>query len=121
MWRKFRIFSAIIVVVGAIAGPESLSAQESFSGSRSAQPDAVLEGTVKRINPATNTVEVSIGKYGLWSKTLEVSYTTDIRIEGRKVSLEDLEEGEKVKASYETRLGKSFASTIAVTAPAETP
>jgi Cu/Ag efflux protein CusF len=121
MRRKFRIFSAIMVVLGAIAGPASLPAQESFSGSTSARPEAVLEGTVKKINPATGTVIVSIGKYGLWSKTLEVNYTTDIRIEGRKASLEDLEEGEKVKASYETLVGKSFATSIEVTAPTETP
>jgi hypothetical protein len=121
MWRKLRILSAIIVVLGTSAGPASLRAQESFPGSTSAQPGASLEGTVKKINPATGTVEVSIGKFGLWSKTLEVSYRTDIRAEGRKVSLEDLQEGERVKASYETRVGKSFATVIEVTAPAETP
>ena len=121
MWRKFRIFGAIIVVLGTIAGPASLRAQQSSSGSASAQPEGPLEGTVNKVNPTAGTVEVSIGKFGLWSKTLEVSSTTDIRIEGRKVSLEDLEEGEKVKASYETRVGKSFASATEVTAPAETP
>jgi hypothetical protein len=122
MWRKFRIFGAIVVVVGAIAGPESLPAQTSISsGSTSPRAEAFLVGTVKKINPAAGTVEVSIGKFGLWTKTLEVSSATDIRIEGQKVSLEDLEEGERVRASYETRVGKSFASAIEVTAPAETP
>ena len=121
MSRKFRIFSAIIVVLGSISGPASPRAQESVSAPANAQADAHLEGTVKKVNPAAGTVEVSIGKFGLWSKTLEVSPTTDIRIEGQKASLEDLEEGERVRASYETRVGKSFASTIEVTAPTETP
>jgi hypothetical protein len=121
MQRKLRILSAIVVVVGAINGPVRVPAEESFSGSRTAHADAFLEGTVKKINPEAGTVEVSIGKFGLWSKTLEVRDTTDIRMDGRKVSLEDLQEGERVRASYETRVGKSFASTIEVTDPAETP
>jgi Cu/Ag efflux protein CusF len=120
MQRKFRILSAIVVAAGAIS-PVGVRAAESFSGSTSAHADAFLEGTVKKINPEAGTVEVSIGKFGLWSKTLEVRDTTDIRMDGRKVSLEDLQEGERVRASYETRVGKSFASTIEVTDPAETP
>ena len=120
MQRKFRILSAIVLVVGAISGPAGVPAQESFSGSTS-RADAFLEGTVKKINPEAGTVEVSIGKFGLWSRTLEVRDTTDIRMDGRKVSLEELQEGERVRASYETRVGKSFAGTIEVTDPAETP
>jgi hypothetical protein len=121
MQRKFRILGAIVVVAGAISGPVGVPAQVSFSGSASAHADAFLEGTVRKISPEAGTVEVSIGKFGLWSKTLEVRDTTDIRMDGRKVSLEDLQEGERVRASYETRVGKSFASTIDVTDPAETP
>ena len=91
MQRKFRILSAIVVVVGAINGPAGVPAEESSSGSTSAHANAFLEGRVKKINPEAGTVEVSIGKFGLWSKTLEVSDTTDIRMDGRKVSLEDLQ------------------------------
>lgn len=121
MRRKFRILSAILLAAGTVAGPARLPAQESLTGSTKAHADAFLEGTVKKINPMAGTVDVSIGKLGMWTKTLAVTDTTDIRSEGRKVSLEDLQEGERVRASYETLAGKSFASAIEVTDPAETP
>src|ERR1700730_1535255 len=123
MWREIRMLSAIVLVLGNTAGPGCVYAQ-SLSGSTGPQTGASLEGTVKKINPATSSVEVSIGRFGLWAKNLEVSSATEIRIEGRKASLEDLQEGEKVKASYETRVGKNFATTIDVmpaTEPGETP
>ncbi len=124
MWRRVQILSAIGAMLGLIAAPAWVRAEQSMPGSTSAQTDASLEGTVKKVNPATSTVEVSIGRFGLWAKTLEVSSDTEIRIEGRKASLEDLHEGEKVKASYETRVGKSFATSIEVMPapqPGETP
>ena len=65
-----------------------------------------------------------MGLHGLWAKTLEVSNDTQIQVEGRKATLEDIHEGAKVKASYETQLGKSFATRIEVMAgpqPSETP
>ena len=123
MWRKIRILSAIVLVLGNTAGLGCVYAQ-SLSGSTGPRTGSSLEGTVKKINPATSTVEVSIGRFGLWAKNLEVSSATEIRIEGRKASLEDLQEGEKVKASYETRVGKNFATSIDVmpaTQPGETP
>jgi Cu/Ag efflux protein CusF len=114
MFRKFGILSAFVVMFGMIPGPASVQAQQSMPGSTSTQAGASLEGTVKKVDPGTSSVEVSIGKFGLWAKTLEVSNDTEIRVEGRKASLEDLHEGEKVKASYETRVGKSFATSIDV-------
>jgi Cu/Ag efflux protein CusF len=114
MWRKFRILSVFVVMLGMIAGPAWVRAQQSMPGPMSTQTEASLEGTVKKVNSATSSVEVSIGQFGLWAKTLEVSHDTEIRVEGRKASLEDLHEGEKVKASYETRVGKSFATSIEV-------
>ena len=109
MRRNFRILSAIVVSLGVIAGSGRTPA-----ASTSAEPGASLEGTVKKVNPTASTVEVTVGKFGLWAKTLEVSGDTDIRVDGRKANLEDLQEGEKIRASYETLVGKSFATSIEV-------
>jgi len=114
MRREIRILGATVVMLGIIGGPGYVQAQQSMPGSVGVQPSASLEGTVKKGNPATSTVEVSTDRFGLWAKRLEVGSATDIRVEGRKASLEDLHEGEKIKASYETRVGKSFATSIEV-------
>jgi Cu/Ag efflux protein CusF len=120
MRREIRILGATVVMLGVSGGlgygggPGYVQAQESMPGSVGVQPGASLEGTVKKVNTATSTVEVSTDRFGLWAKSLEVGSATEIRVEGRKASLEDLHEGEKVKASYETRVGKSFATSIEV-------
>ena len=118
MRHEIRILGATVVMLGIIGGPGGgpgyVQAQESLPGSVGVQPGASLEGTVKKVNTATSTVEVSTDRFGLWAKSLEVGSATDIRVEGRKASLEDLHEGEKIKASYETRVGKSFATSIEV-------
>jgi hypothetical protein len=115
MRRTIRILSAMVMMLGITSGP--LYSQPSIPDSTGSPTGASLEGTVKKVTPATSTVEVSIGQFGLWAKSLEVSSATDIRVEGRKASFEDLQEGEKVKASYETRVGKSFATSIEVVMP----
>jgi hypothetical protein len=118
MRREIRILGATVVMLGIIGGPGGgpgyVQAQQSMPGSVGVQPSGSLEGTVKKVNPATSTVEVSTDRFGLWAKSLEVGSATDIRVEGRKASFEDLHEGEKIKASYETRVGKSFATSIEV-------
>ena len=65
-----------------------------------------------QVNPAKRTIEVSTGSSGHWEKTLELTNGTQIRDEGRAATLDDIQEGVKVKASYETLLGKSFATRI---------
>jgi len=112
MWRKIRISCGVVAILGISAGPGWVQAQQSVPGSLNA--GSSLEGTVKKVNPATSSVEVSTDRFGLWAKSLEVSSTTEIRVEGRKASLEDLHEGERVRASYETRVGKSFATSIEI-------
>ena len=114
MGRYLRVLSAIIVMLGVIAGPAWLRAQQSIPGFSSEQGTASIEGTVKKVNPAKSTVEVATGQFGLWTKKLEVGSNTEIRVEGRKASMEDLHEGEMIKASYETRLGEYFATSIDV-------
>lgn len=124
MWRNFRSVIAAVIMIGVIAGSAWVQAQQPMPGSSGAQAGATLEGTVKKVNPLARTVDVSLGLHGLWAKTLEVNNDTQIQVEGRKATLEDIHEGTKVKASYQTQLGKSFATRIEVMAgpqPSETP
>ena len=93
----------------------------------------MLEGSVKKVDPGANQVQVSSGLFGILGKTLEVTSDTQIQMEGRQATLADIREGSKVKASYETRDGKNVARRIEVmpagdaekgmsgTAPSRTP
>jgi hypothetical protein len=73
-----------------------------------------VEGTVKKVDPAARSVQVSSGLLGLFGATLEVTDETKISVQGRDGSLTDLREGAKVKAAYESRDGKNVAKTIEV-------
>ncbi len=75
-----------------------------------------VEGPVKKIDPATKTVEVG-RLFGLLTTKLEVTDGTSISIEGKKGSLEDLQQGARVKASYEAEGGKNIATSIEVMPP----
>ena len=80
----------------------------------------MLEGSVKKVDPGANTVQVSSGLFGILGKTLEVSSDTQIQMEGRQATLADIPEGTRVKASYETHDGKNFARRIEVLPAQET-
>jgi len=112
MRNNLRVLVAIAALLVAIAGPCRAQAQPARSDMQvSPSPgDVSIEGTVKKINPASRTIEVSTG--GHWEKTLELTNGTQIRDEGRAATLDDIQEGVRVKASYETLLGKSFATRI---------
>ncbi len=87
---------------------------------RTASPpqERLVEGPVKKVEPATKTVQVG-WFLGFLRTTLEVTDDTYIAVEGMKASLLDIREGDKVKASYEYRDGKNIAKSIEVTLPAE--
>lgn len=72
----------------------------------------VVEGTVKKIDPASGTLQVSSGLFGLFGKTLQVGPDTRISVDGRDSSLAEVREGTRVKASYETRNGLTVATRI---------
>ena len=74
----------------------------------------MLEGAVKKVDPAAGTLQVSSGPFGILGRTLEVTTDTQIQVEGRHGSLADLREGAKVKAAYESRNGKNVATQIEV-------
>src|SRR5439155_18087831 len=73
-----------------------------------------MEGSVKKVDPAAGTVQVSSGPFGILGRTLEVTDSTQIQVEGRKGTLADIREGATVKASYESRAGKNVATQIEV-------
>jgi Cu/Ag efflux protein CusF len=115
MGKNLRFLMAVAALLAMAFGPWGVQAQQSMpgvQGSPSASAETSFEGTVKKVNPAARTLEVSIGLLGLWGKTLEVTDGTQIQSEGRQATLEDIREGAKVKASYETRAGKSIATRI---------
>src|SRR5262252_3169989 len=113
--RKNLRFLVAMVLLMMIAGPWKAQAQPPRSRMQISPPSDVttsIEGTVKKVNPAKRTIEVSTGSSGHWEKTLELTNGTQIRDEGRAATMDDIQEGVKVKASYETLLGKSFATRI---------
>ena len=77
----------------------------------------MLEGSIHKVDAGAGTLRVSSGPLGIFGKTLEVNGDTQIQIEGRQASLADLQEGAKIKASYETREGKNVATRIEVEPP----
>lgn len=117
MSRKIPALVAMAVLAGAMVGPAGAPAQQILPASPA---DASVEGVVKKVHPDLGTVEVTTGaSSGLWVKSLAITGDTQIQIEGRKASLEDIPEGSKIKASYDTRAGKSFAVSIDVLPPPE--
>src|SRR5215813_10764057 len=110
---RFLVTAASLLLM--IGGPWKAQAQPPRSRMQISPPSDVttsIEGTVKKVNPAKRTIEVSTGSSGHWEKTLELTNGTQIRDEGRAATMDDIQEGVKVKASYETLLGKSFATRI---------
>ena len=83
------------------------------SSTNSAQ-GGMIEGSVKRVDPGAGTLQVSSGPGGMFGRTVEVTSDTQIQIQGREGTLADLQEGSNVKASYETRDGKTVATRIEV-------
>jgi len=74
----------------------------------------VMDGPVKQVDPLGKTVRVG-WLFGLMSTTLDVTEETRIAVEGATGSLQDLREGDVVKAAYEVRDGKYIAKAIEVT------
>ena len=113
---KLLLLVAVMLTVGA--GPGWLQAQRPASPAAPASPmPASLEGTVKKVDATTSTVRVSSGLLGLFPRTLEVTSDTQVQIEGRQAILTEVQEGAKVKASYEVRNGKNIATRLEVMAP----
>jgi hypothetical protein len=76
--------------------------------------EKLMDGPVKKVDQASNTVQVG-WLFGLLSTTLAVTDDTQIAVEGAKGSLADIREGDMVKAAYEVREGKNIAKSIDIT------
>jgi Cu/Ag efflux protein CusF len=81
--------------------------------------ERLIDGPVKKVDPTAKTVQVG-WFFGLLSTTLEVTEGTHIAVEGATASLQDVREGDEVKASYETRDGKYIATSIEAMRPEAT-
>lgn len=117
--------------VAAIVGPAAAQVQQpappygtapstapkptspSMSPVEKARP-AQVEGTVKKVDPGAQTVDISSGLFGMMGRRLEVNDRTTIQMDGRQATLADIQEGAKVKASYEAQGGKNVATAIEV-------
>ena len=91
---------------GAQAAPPPMTA--------SPPQEKLVDGPVKQVDPLAKTIAVG-WLFGLLSTTLEVTEDTRIAVEGATGSLQDIREGDVVKASYEARDGKNIAKAIEVT------
>lgn len=116
MVRYLALVLSVIMVV-AVAAPVMAQSQmpppPRDMGPVGAPPRPLaVEGTVSKVDPAAGTVAVSSGWFGLFGRTLQVTPETQIQIEGRQGTLQDLRQGAKVKASYEPRDGKNIATRI---------
>ena len=123
--------------VAAILGPAVAQAQQpappygtapstapaptspSMSPVEKARP-AQVAGTVKKVDPGAQTVDISSGLFGMMGRRLEVNERTTIQLDGRQATLADIQEGAKVKASYEAQAGKNIATAIEVVPPERT-
>jgi len=133
--RYMTLAMAFALSLAIAAGPAMAQAQQTPPPSAPASPSSpssrtpaekpsepkmgTLEGSVKKVDPAAGTVQVSSGPFGILGRTLEVTNDTQIQVQGRQGTLADLREGTKVKASYESRDGKNVAKQIDVMTESE--
>jgi hypothetical protein len=79
-------------------------------------PDGLsrLDGTVRVVDRQTQWIQVSGGSPRVNHTTLQIVDRTQILVEGRAASLQQLQEGDVVTAAYESRFGINLAETIEV-------
>ena len=124
--NRLVVAGAILVLAGSVAWaqtappasatPTTPRAAQGTPPPMSASPPQakVMDGPVKQVDPLGKTVRVG-WLFGLMSTTLDVTEETRIAVEGATGSLQDIREGDVVKAAYEARDGKNIAKAIEVT------
>ena len=122
--RRLVVTGAILLLAASVAWAQTTPPSPSTPAARGAQgappmtasppQEKVMDGPVKQVDPLGNTISVG-WLFGLFSTTLEVTEDTRIAVEGVAGSLQDIREGDVVKAAYEARDGKNIAKTIEVT------
>ena len=114
MWRAI-LGTIVITAMLALGGAPTSAQSQQMPGPASpsnAWTTGHVEGTVKSVDPATGTVQISTGLFGLQGKTLRLSEDTEVQIGGRLGSLTEIREGARVKVAYEVRDGKNVATHI---------
>jgi len=125
-----RLLSAVVILsfAGSLAGaqtapappstptaPGALGPQGAHTPMTASPPqETLMDGPVKQVDPLGKTISVG-WLFGLLSTTLDVTEETRIAVEGATGSLQDIREGDRVKASYEAQDGKNIAKSIEVT------
>ena len=118
MWRPVTLTIVITETLALMVGPAWAQSQQATPGpatSSNASTIGLVEGTVKSVDPATGTFQVSTGLFGLFGKTLRLSTDTEVEIGGRLGSLTEIREGARVKVAYQVREGKNVATHIELT------
>jgi hypothetical protein len=109
-----------LAMVGTVMAQtqQSPSAPRSSPSSTPARTDMAkekqVEGTVSKVDPLARTVNISAGLFGLRGATVQVADDTRILVQGQPSKLMDISEGDKVKATYESRDGKNLARSIEI-------
>lgn len=75
-----------------------------------------LDGTVRAIDRHVKAVRVDDGGAHRRDTVVQVTDNTEIRVGGRRGSLDDVREGHRIRAAYEDRFGINVVSSIEVTA-----
>jgi hypothetical protein len=124
-WNRLVLAGGMLVLAVSVAGAQTTPpASTPPAAPRAASPPAtpaspseakVMDGPVKHVDPLGKTVRLG-WLFGLLSTTLEVTPETRIAVEGATGSLQDIHEGDVVKAAYEVRDGKNIAKALDVTA-----
>lgn len=119
------VVGVLLACAASVAGAQTAPTTPTAPGALSAQSgpppmpanppeEKVIDGPVKQVDPLAKTVRVG-WLLGLFSTTLAVTEDTRIAVDGTTGSLQDIREGDEVKASYEARDGKYIAKSIEVT------
>jgi Cu/Ag efflux protein CusF len=105
MWR----IAMLTMIIGLLL---SVHGQVNADGLPPDVAGGSVEGTVRKVDVVTGTIQVSSGPLGLVEKTLQVSGDTLVKVGDREASLTKISEGSRITAYYETRNRKYLATYI---------
>ena len=105
MWRIAMLTTAIGMLM-------SVNGQVKADGLPPDVAGGSVEGTVRKVDVETGTIQISSGPLGLVERTLQLSEETMVKVGDREASVTEIFEGSKVTAYYETRNRKYVATYI---------
>ena len=105
MWRIAMLTTAIGMLM-------SVNGQVKADGLPPDVAGGSVEGTVRKVDVETGTIQISSGPLGLVERTIQLSEDTLVKVGDREASVTEIFEGSKVTAYYETRNRKYVATYI---------